>query len=506
MSPFGFFDRLEKLESRSPDAKAIIDGPLQLTYRELVTAVKNFAAVLTREGVHPRDRVALIADNSASYLIAAFATWKLGAVLVTMYASSSESELRYALENSEPSLVIADGKSGPKIASIGFPAPVISLEGRGLLEPSGGVLGSEDLPFGDEELSLICYTSGTTSRPKAVMHSHRGLLAAALSYASVWHLAPTDRTIVCLPMAWAFGLVTTSMATLVSGGTVLVLARTNPEQIVTMVASHKATFLAGVTTMFVKLVDFLSGQDEKPELSSLRLCISGGEPRNETVFDRWNEMTGCPVHDVYAASECFPVVTYDPLLDPVPVRGSSGRVVPDAQMRILDPKGNEVAPGEAGEAYWRGPALFLGYWGDPELTSSTLTDDGWFRTRDLVTRDEHGYVRVVGRLSDMIIRGGSNISPAEVEAVIVQDSAVGEVAVVGVSDPVFGQRAVAVIVARPGRTVVVDELDARCRAQLAGYKVPSEYAVVSALPVNSRTGKIDRRETAARLAAESSVA
>jgi long-chain acyl-CoA synthetase len=207
------------------------------------------------------------------------------------------------------------------------------------------------------------------------------------------------------------------------------------------------------------------------------------------------------VHDVYAASECFPVVTYDPIVDPLPRPGSAGRVVPEASLRVVDASGNDVPSGDAGEAWARGPASMLGYWDDPTLTASVLTADGWYVTGDLVEVDIAGYVRVLGRLSDVIIRAGANVSPAEVEAVLVRHPDVGEAGVVGLPDPVNGEEVVAAVVPQHGLdTIDIGDLDAHCAVALASFKRP-RIVVVGDLPRSASTGKVDRRQLRSRLAA-----
>jgi long-chain acyl-CoA synthetase len=187
------------------------------------------------------------------------------------------------------------------------------------------------------------------------------------------------------------------------------------------------------------------------------------------------------------------VVTYDPRQDPEPRLGSAGRVVPGAEIRIIDPDGNDVATGKIGEGIWRAPALMLGYWNESGLTDEAFTADGWFRSRDLVRMDESGYVYVTGRIADTIIRGGSNISPAEVESVIVRHDGVRDVAVVGIADPVYGEEVAAAVVLAPGVDFDPEALAAFCRADLAAYKVPTRYLRVTELPRNAN-GKLVRRD------------
>jgi long-chain acyl-CoA synthetase len=193
------------------------------------------------------------------------------------------------------------------------------------------------------------------------------------------------------------------------------------------------------------------------------------------------------------------VVTYDPLRDPEPRPGCAGRVVPEAQLRLVGPDGEDVAPGEIGEALFRGPALMQGYWREPELTRTVFTDDGWYRSKDMVRVDEEGYVYVTGRASDMIIRGGSNISPAEIEAVLAEHPGVKQVAVVGLPDEEYGERVAAALVLDPAAPFDPDALVERCRARLAPYKVPAVMRRLDDIPRNV-TGKVLRQDLIALLA------
>ncbi|MCA4134823.1 class I adenylate-forming enzyme family protein [Arthrobacter sp. M4] len=478
-----------------PHRDAVRDGELVVTYKQLDRASDALARRIAAAGAKPGDRVILMADNSAIHLAAAVAVWRTGAVLTTLYASSGPSEIAYALSHSEAVVAVVDARANDLVRSVPEAPPTVTISNDDFAATDVPVTWERwDSPEADpSDLALICYTSGSTAAPKAVMHSHTGLLAAAEAYAEVWHLGPEDRTVVCLPMAWAFGLVTTSMATLTAAGQIIVLQRTKPDLIIEALNRFGGTFLAGVTTMFVKLTERLE-EIGNVDMPGLRLCISGGEPRNENVFARWTQATGCPVHDVYAASECFPAVTYDPYVDPIPVQGSSGKVASGASMRVVDENGRDVAPGTVGQALWKGPALFLGYWKDPEQTAKALTPDGWYRTGDLVKVNESGYVFVEGRLSDIIIRGGSNVSPSEVEAVLASHPSVRSAAVVGLPDELYGELVAAALILREGHTLDPEGLRTHCTAHLAGYKVPGLFVALDALPINSRTGKVDRRQ------------
>ncbi|WP_183408107.1 class I adenylate-forming enzyme family protein [Nocardioides pocheonensis] len=484
---------------RQPDHVALIDEGRNVTFGELQDEIERRAAALLGAGLRSGDRVALVAESSAEFLATALAVWRSRGVLVTIYPSSARDDLEYALDSSDPVLVVASqGVDHDLLVAASKGTPVASLESFAPVKVRGDTAPNPaDLR---EPLSLICFSSGTTSRPKAIMLSARAVQNCADTYGEVWHFGPDDRGIVCLPMAWMYGLASTSLALLLSGATVIVVRRARPELLLEAIANGRATFLAGVTTTFTKLVHHLEDSSlDADALGSLRLCVSGGEPRNEDAFERWRRLSGVPVFDAYCSSECLPLVTYDPWIDSEPVAGAAGRLVPRARLKIVGRDGAEVPRGEVGEALSSGPGIMLGYWHDPDLTREVLTDDGWYRTRDLVRVDHEGYVYVVGRLSDVIIRSGVNISPAEVERVVRLHPGVGEVAVLGLPDEIHGQRVVAAVV--PRAMLDVSELDQHVRGHLTGYKVPSEYVVVDSLPVNA-TGKIDRRSLAAALEQE----
>ena len=498
-----------------PDTPAVLFGGETCSYAELDRRVARMAGQLARAGVGPADRVVLVADNSADHLAAAFAVWRAGGVLVTIYPSSTEAELAFAIERAEPVAVVAGTQVAATVRAAAGQRTLAELDGTGALAglpngSDGGPVGAAGSGLGPARTSpsTLARWRSSASRPARPPAPRRSCTATAgcsvprRRTARVWHLGPDDATLVCLPMAWAFGLVTTSMAALLTGGCVVALARAEPEAMLGAMADHGVTFFAGVTTMFNKLVQHLESRDgPRPGLSRLRLCISGGEPRNEAAFSRWQQLTGCPVHDVYAASECFPVVTYDPFEDPQPRSGSAGRVVAEAALRLVDPEGHDVPRGATGEAWTRGPALLIGYWRDPDLTEQVVTPDGWYRTGDLARVDDDGYVHVVGRVSTMIIRGGSNVSPAEVEAVLRDHADVREAAVVGLPDAQYGEEVAAAVVLEPAIVLDAAALRAHCAAVLAGYKVPSRVVEVEQLPRNPHTGKVQRTDVVALLLA-----
>lgn len=481
---------LDEAAAPAPDRVAVVDGGRAVTFAGLQEDVGHRAARLRDAGIGPGTRVALVAENSVEFISTSLAVWSLDATLVTIFASSGADELEHALGTSDPGLIIASPTVLAAVRAAAGSRPVADVDVFDVppTHPSSPNPDGLRAP-----LALVCFSSGTTSRPKAIMVSAEAIVNCARTYAEVWGLERRDHVVVCLPMAWMYGLASTTLAALLTGASVAIARRARPEGLVDVIGTQGATVLTGVTATYGNIARAADeGRIDPAALDSLRLCISGGEARNEAVFDRWRELTGLEVFDAYCASECLPLVTYDPRVDPVPVPGSAGRLVPRSLLRVVDPDGVEVPRGEIGEAQSSGPGLMLGYWADPEATAKVMTEDGWYRTRDLVRIADSGHVFVTGRLDDLIIRGGTNISPAEVERVLTEEPSVRAACVVGLPDEVYGQRLVAAIVLHEGRRLDPAALQAHATAALTRFKVPSEFIEVDELPVSSTTGKVQR--------------
>jgi long-chain acyl-CoA synthetase len=491
------WDEIAAVADFDPGRTALLTDRTKITYGELAEGAAERAARLRTSGVRTGDRVVLVAANSPGYVIWAFAVWRAGCVLATVFPESTQDELGYVLRNSQPKAVIADVERTPgvtqAVVASGLPIDVHTIDEAGdvVSMPSAD---EWFLPSIDPEaVALICYTSGTTAASKPVAHSHLSLNSAARTYAKAWRMTPDDRTLVCLPMAWIYGLASAALVTLVAGGTVVPLARYSPVRVLDAIENLSITVFPGVTTMYVKMMSYLQSAGRHVDLSSLRLCVSGGEARNEKVFEEWVGAGGRPVLDAYCASECLPVITYDPGTDPQPRRGSAGKVVPEASMKVLGTDGVEVARGDVGIAFWRSPGMMAGYWNEPEMTAAAMTPDGWFRTGDYVRVDEDGFVYIVGRVNDMIIRGGNNISPSEIEAVLTADSRIAEAAVVGLPDEEYGEAVAAVVVTESGVPLADEELTKLCSERLSAFKVPTIFRQVGELPRNA-SGKLKRRD------------
>jgi long-chain acyl-CoA synthetase len=489
-----FLNRLEQFASREPSKIALIDEHRQFTYSQILDEIIERADVLRFVGLKNGDRVAIVAENSALYVISSLAIWVTGGVVVTVYPSVAGAEIDFTIRDADPVLVLVDAATDVVVRPLvrdGVPVALIDEPLR-----IGQIAGDcKPVPGGlRAPLAMICYSSGTTSRPKAIMLSDESLLNGARTHSETWKLSADDITVVCLPMAWLFGLSTAAMSTLFVGGTVISIRRSRPELVATAIEQNRGTFLPAVTSVLAKLAYFLEEDERTWDLDSLRLIVSGGEPRNEPAFDLLRQFTHIPVHDTYCASEMFPLITYNPMSDVEPVPGAAGKLVQRSELRIVDPSGKEVPAGEIGEALTRGPGLMLGYWNDPEQTALAITPEGWFRSKDLVRQDDKGYVHVVGRLSDMIIRGGSNVSPAEVESVLDSHPDVIKTVVVGQPDLTYGEEVVAVLQMKAGVVVDYTLLTAFAADKLAGFKIPTRFYSVNALPINLTTSKVNRAE------------
>jgi long-chain acyl-CoA synthetase len=423
---------------------------------------------------------------------------RIGAVYAPVSVGFREREMRFVLGNAAPKVAFVasshverfvgwDTGRTTDVIVLGAPSDVPhGLTGYDELGIDAPAISDADVD--DEDGLLLCYTSGTTSNPKPVLHSRRSEVYNATTYAEVWKLGPGDKGIVCLPLAWVYGLSTTTTALLVSGGTVVLLDRFHPVEVLDAIETHQATAMWGTMSTYTKLLEAIKERDHV-DLSSLRVVNNGGEPCPAPLVKEFEEYTGLQLLGSYAVSEARPIMVVRPG-DVTAPEGTVGQLVPGAEIRLEAEDGSEVAVGQQGHALLRCPGLMTEYYREPELTAECFTPDGWLRTGDLMQADESGYHWVVGRQSDMIIRSGVNIAPADVESALASHPDIADVAVVGVPDPRSGEAVRAVLVARDVQPKA-EELRAFLADQLAAYKVPQEFVFVAELPRTDR-GKVDR--------------
>lgn len=484
---------------RSPDALAVRMGDQCLTYAELVEEGARVAAGLASLGVGVGDRVMLFADNCLEYLVLYHATARLGAIFAPVHASYQVSELEYVLDNAEPAIVVASASLWDRLDRCGnaLPAHRICLEpstradlldyaslGRDTQAPAVAAV-SEATPV------LICYTSGTTDRPHPVTRSHRTEIWNATTYSDVWDYRAGDRALIALPLSWVYGLTTLAQGLLAAGATIVIHPEFVADKVVDEIERTQITLLAGTMSMYVALLHVL--EQRQTDLSSLRHLYRGGEPTVLSVVESLERRIGVPLSDGYALTEVAPVLAVNPVRDRDAPAGTAGRLVPEARIRIVDDEGDDVRPGEVGEAWLAGPGVMLGYWNEPELTADKLTAGGWFRSGDLLREGDNGYYFVMGRSSEIIIRDGARIAPVEIETALISLPGIADAVAVGVPDEDFGESITALVVVEPNCVVKVDDIYMYLSDRMARFKLPTDIVFVDRLPLGPNA-KRNRRQ------------
>jgi len=435
---------------RRPDHPALVWDGGTLAWRDLEARAAGTAMRLARRGVGAGDVVALLLPNTWGLAVALWGGLALGATVVPLNPLLAADERERILAHLGPKAVVDT-------------APV--------------EVTADTMPIADGAApGVILYTSGSTGQPKGAVLSHAALAVANESWAGpVMGLTATDRVLAALPLAHSFGLNGALLAPLLAGVTVVLQERFAPEETLRAIGRHRVTVFPGVATMFARILE--SPALDAADLSSLRLAVSGAAPCPWTLASEWRRRTGVRIVRGYGMTELFRPISY--LAAEATDRPDSiGRAVPGVELRVVDD-----------ELWIRSPAAMDGYLRAPEETAAVLAADGWFRTGDLATISDDGYVSIVGRKRELILRGGYSVVPGEVEAALLGHPAVAEAAVIGVAHPELGEEVAAFVTLRPGARAEAPELIAFCRARLAGYKYPRRVTVVDEMP-RGATGKI----------------
>lgn len=459
-----------------------MSGDRVLTYGELDLAAMDLARWFPAQGLIQGDRVAIQGTNTVDVVVALLACFHAGLVAVPVNTRFKPPEIQYVLDHARPRLCLCEPQFAAGIREIQSQVPGLSAVYTGL---PAGVSGPDPEPPPVDSPVLILYTSGTTARPKGVTHTLRTQMASA---ETMLGLGLDDSTVaaIAVPMMHTSGLNVLLLPTLITGGSVVLLPTFDPAGLLDLLESRRCTF----TFALPAGMQFVAAEQERRprDLSSMRNWLSGGDSVPVGLQQRWKSLSDCPLVEGYGMSESL-VITSNPASANRP--GSLGVPSAKVEVRALDFDGTPVADGEIGELAVRSPANFIGYWNDPEATRRALVD-GWLRTGDLGRRDSEGYFWFEGRRKELIIRGGSNISPQEVEGALVQHAAVMEAGVVGAPDGVYGERVVAFVALREGRAICESELREFTRERLADYKVPELVFFLPVLP-KGPTGKVQRR-------------
>ncbi|MFE0703160.1 long-chain fatty acid--CoA ligase [Streptomyces sp. NPDC058872] len=482
---------LVETAQRQPERPALRLGERVITYAELDEGSARAAALLRSQGVRPGDRVALMLPNVPEFVFLYYGILRAGAVVVPMNPLLKTRETEYHLADSGAARLFewhqAPGEGAQGAAAAGVPHTTVEPAGFAAMlaacEPLPGVADT-----GGEDTAVLLYTSGTTGRPKGAVLTHAGLRHnTEVNSVEIQRMTPDDVVVGCLPLFHIFGQICTMSAAVRSGASLVMIPRFEPGAVLDAIARERATVFEGVPTMYAALLQHPSDAD----LSTLRMCISGGASLPVEILHGFERRFGCPVLEGFGMSETSPVVTFNHPDKPRKA-GSIGTPIRDVAVRLLDEEGRDVTPGEIGELAVRGPNVMKGYWNRPEETAATIPD-GWLRTGDLARADEDGYLYVVDRKKDMIIRGGYNVYPREIEEVLHEHPAVALAAVVGVPHPELGEQVAAVVVLRPAAQASGDELREYVKERVAAYKYPRHVLLVDELPLGP-SGKILKRE------------
>ena len=516
---------LTRLASTLPDREALVytDRALRLTFAQLDDEARSMARGLVAHGVKPGDRVAVWATNVPEWIVLQFALAKIGAILVTVNTSLRAQEIEYLLRQSEASTlftirgfravdyidelrrigaVVGAGQRSttlPNLQRVFFIGadcpdglvPYAQLRTDAHLT-SAAIIETLEAAVGLDEVINMQYTSGTTGFPKGVMLSSRNIVNNGYWLAEGLGFSPSDRLCLCVPLFHCFGCVIGVLGAFTHGACLCAVESFDPRRVLETIARERCTALYGVPTMF--LAELEDPEFDRFDLTSLRTGVMAGALCPEPLMRRVMERMHLPELTIaYGLTETSPGLTQTPRDAPIEERTQTvGRVLPEVDVRIVDPaSGEDVPTGQSGELWARGYVVMKGYYNMPEQTAAAITPDGWLRSGDQASIDPLGNVRITGRIKDLIIRGGENVAPKEVEDVLRQHPAIADVSVYGISSEFFGEEVAAAIRPHPDASIDAPEVMQFCQQRLARFKVPRFIRIVDAFPMTA-SGKIQK--------------
>jgi acyl-CoA synthetase (AMP-forming)/AMP-acid ligase II len=461
----------------APEAPCIADASTSLSNRDFHSRILAAAGVFASQGVGAGTVVALMLPNQVEFVVAMFAAWRLGAAVTPINPSLTIKEASHQIVDSQAKLLV-NGDGEPIVADV----PTIQV---GALQHGPCHVGQ---PIDDPAaLALLIYTSGTTGLPKGVMLDHANIEAMTNMGREALQVTAVDHCLLVLPLFHVNGIVVSILVPLSGGGQVTLRRRFDIETFFDDVEKLQPTYFSAVPTIYAMLNALPAGAS--PDTASLRFGVCGAAPASAELLKSFEARYGFPLIEGYGLSEGTCASTINPI-DGLRKSGSVGLPFPGQRVVIADLDGAHLPPGSTGEVLVRGPNVMRGYLGKPEETAKTVVD-GWLHTGDIGRIDEDGYLSIVGRLKEMIIRGGENIYPKEIEDVLHDFPGVLETAVIGAPHETFGEIVVAYVVFRSGATGTLDALDEHCAGRLTRYKRPATIRIVDNLPKNA-VGKIDK--------------
>jgi len=473
-----------------PDRPAVRLDDLVITYAELDDLTARAAGWLRERGVQPGDRVGIMLPNVPQFPVLYYGVLRAGGTVVPMNPLLKAREVQHYLGDSQAKLVFAwtsaAAEAAAGAAAVGTES--VTVDADTLAEIAGRAPTTDITPRADEDTAVILYTSGTTGTPKGAELTHAGLHRnATVTATTLLDLGPEDVVMGCLPLFHSFGQTCGLNTAVVSGASLTLISRFDPATALKVIERDRVSVFEGVPTMYVAM---LYAGSEVADVSTLRLCVSGGAALPVEVLRGFEEAFGATILEGYGLSETSPVATFN-----FPQRrrpGSIGVAIEGVELRLVNADGTEVAEGGVGEIAIRGHNVMKGYWRRPDATVAAIKG-GWFHTGDMGRRDEDGFYFIVDRKKDMIIRGGFNVYPREIEEVLYEHPAVLEAAVIGLPHPTHGEEVAAAVTLRPGATATAEELRDYVKARVAAYKYPRHVWLTDSLP-KGPTGKILKRE------------
>ena len=492
---------LSETAARHPGKPAVVFEGTPCTYGAFDREVERYAAMLDAAGVRKGDRVAIQLPKRMEFLFLHFANLSVGAVTLPLNAEYRPEEVEYFLSDSGSTLFLTDGERFGRTAGAlggvrGVRTLLVDGEGVGEAESladrlSGASAGfRRRWPAGGDDAAMICYTSGTTGRSKGAVITHRNLISNLLALHDAWEWTADDVLLHVLPLFHVHGLNVATHGSLYAGSTIVMHGKFDPGRAWDALEAERCTLFMGVPTVYQRMMGEWEKRERKPGLRGMRLFISGSAPLSDSLFHRFERATGFRILERYGMTETGMIASNR--IDPAHRKAKSvGYPLAGVEIRVTGEGGADVSPGVVGEVWIRGDNVFRGYWGMPGKTAESFVD-GWFRSGDLGFRDpeDGGRLYLVGRAKELIITGGYNVYPKEIENVLDAHEAVKESAVVGLPDEEFGEKVVAVVVRKESAPPVAPEdFVGYCKTHLASYKCPKRVVIVPELPRNAR-GKI----------------
>ena len=471
----------------------------KFSYQEFVSAVDRAARLLASKGIAKGDVVSLLMPNSVEYIIAYFACWQLGAVAGPINSLLKAQEISYVISDSETKALLVHPDFMPVIDELRGNLPTLQSviqfddEAQATKEFIDNPKSVEDEAIGCDNEAIIIYTSGTTGKAKGCLLTHGNLIANARQISGWLGFTQSDRLLTIMPLFHMNAVSVTTMSALYAGGSTVVSPKFSASRFWQIISDYEITSFGSVATMLSMLLKtYPEGVPAGLKTGQLRFAMCGSAPVPAEVMKRFEETFKCLVIEGYGLSESTCRSTFNPP-DERRRPGSCGMPIGN-EMKVLDDDDNEVADGELGEIVLRGENILKGYYRNPEATATAFRN-GWFHTGDVGYRDADGFFYIVDRKSDMIIRGGENIYPREIDEVLYQHPAVAAAATIGVPDTLYGEEVAAFIVLKEGREASEEEIISFCRSRLADYKCPKTIRFVEEIP-KGPTGKLLKRELA----------